>query len=62
MSNVSQNVQAVLDQVYRLYFNPDVSLKEKASKWLEEFQSSVSEMCCIMIRYTFCLISSLSVI
>lgn len=35
-------VEEVLRHIYDLYENPDVSTKDKASKWLAEFQKSVS--------------------
>lgn len=34
--------EAVLQGVYTLYNNPNKQEKEKASRWLEEFQKSVS--------------------
>lgn len=35
-------IEIVLRNIYDLYDNPDTSSKEKASKWLEDFQKSVS--------------------
>lgn len=35
-------VEEVLRNIYDLYENPDNSAKEKASKWLDAFQKSVS--------------------
>lgn len=39
-------VEEVLRNVYDLYENPDISAKDKASKWLAEFQKSVSDDNC----------------
>jgi transportin-3 len=36
------STESVLHNIYVLYNNPDKVEKEKASKWLEEFQKSVS--------------------
>lgn len=36
-------VEDVLRYVYDMYDNPDISGKTKASKWLENFQKSVSQ-------------------
>lgn len=38
-------VEEVLRNIYDLYDNPDLSAKEKAGKWLECFQKSVSVPC-----------------
>lgn len=35
-------VEEVLRYIYDLYDNPDISSKDRASKWLIEFQKSVS--------------------
>lgn len=35
-------LEEVLRYIYDLYDNPDISSKEKASKWLTEFQKSVN--------------------
>ena len=35
--------EAVLEGVYALYYNPNRDEKERASKWLEELQKSVSD-------------------
>jgi hypothetical protein len=35
-------IEEVYRNIYDLYDNPDTSSKEKASKWLEGFQKSVS--------------------
>lgn len=35
------NVEEVLRYIYDLYDNPDNSSKDRASKWLTEFQKSV---------------------
>jgi transportin-3 len=37
----SPSTEAVLKEVYALYNNPDSTEKEKASKWLEQFQKSI---------------------
>lgn len=36
--------EEVLRNIYDLYENPDISVKETASKWLEAFQKSVSNL------------------
>lgn len=35
-------IEEVLKNIYDLYENPDISIKDKASAWLAEFQKSVS--------------------
>lgn len=35
-------IEDVLRNIHDLYVNPDTVAKEKASKWLEQFQKSVS--------------------
>jgi hypothetical protein len=35
-------IEEVYRNIYDLYDNPDTSSKEKASKWLDLFQKSVS--------------------
>lgn len=35
-------IQDVLEKIHDLYVNPNTSAKEEASKWLEQFQKSVS--------------------
>lgn len=37
------STDTVYQSVYALYNNPDTSEKEKASKWLDSLQKSVSE-------------------
>ncbi len=37
-----ENINLVLKYVYDMYSNPDGSVKDKASKWLADFQKSVS--------------------
>lgn len=34
-------IEDVLRNIHDLYVNPDTAAKEKASKWLEQFQKSV---------------------
>lgn len=35
-------IEDVLKNIHDLYVNPDTDAKERASKWLEQFQKSVS--------------------
>jgi hypothetical protein len=34
-------IELVLKNIYDLYENPDISAKEQASEWLNNFQTSV---------------------
>lgn len=36
------SIELVLQNIYNLYNNPNTSEKENASKWLSEYQKSVS--------------------
>ena len=40
--DISPNAQAVLTAVNRLYHDSNIKVKDKASKWLGDFQRSVS--------------------
>ena len=41
IGDISQNAKTVLDAVNRLYRDSDIKQKDKASKWLGDFQRSV---------------------
>lgn len=41
--DAAPTAEAVYQGVYALYNNPDTAEKEKASKWLEMLQKSVSK-------------------
>lgn len=41
---VAPSTESVFQGVQALYTNPNKDEKEKASKWLEEFQKSVSKI------------------
>lgn len=45
-------VDQVLKSIYDLYENPDLSAKEQASGWLNEFQKSVSFQLFFLFRST----------
>ncbi|CAH8629184.1 unnamed protein product [Heterobilharzia americana] len=44
------SVESVLSAIDALYMNPDTSVKEQASKWLCEFQKSISDQLLYMKR------------
>lgn len=49
---ISQNAKTVLEAVQKLYHDPNSKEKDKASKWLGDFQQSVS---ILMNQYCACI-------
>ena len=47
LENISSNAKSVLESVHKLYHDSNIKEKDKASRWLGEFQQSVSGYCMV---------------